>query len=95
MGDVDDVADALRALQRIQGLLEQLQHQEAAGKGAAQGARPFAFVSERVTPLMDTVEGLLLEDVPKGPGAAAAPTPEGKKRGVSLIHGLLLRAGSS
>ena len=98
MGDADDVADALRASQRIHGLLEQLQLQEAAGKGAAQGGRPFVLVCEHVTPLLavlGTVEELLLEDVPKGPGAAAAPTPEGKKRGVSLIHGLLLRAGSS
>ena len=42
MGDVGVVADALRASQRIHGLLERLQLQEAAGKGAAQGASPFA-----------------------------------------------------
>ena len=35
-------------------------------------------------PLLGTVEGLLREHVPKGPGAAAAPAPEGKKRRVTL-----------
>ena len=35
-------------------------------------------------PLLGAVEGLLREHVPKGPGAAAAPTPEDKKRRVTL-----------